>query len=106
MAFKAACTFVCQQVLTEKDGVSSIIRMVELFGLAVPPGKRTERFVAYSNVVAYSFSIFLRRCGSHTVAFSITRPSGEVKTIPVFDKKVIDPARVLEADRAPPLWDK
>jgi len=37
---------------------------------------------------------------SHTVAFSITRPSGEMKTIPVFDNKVIEPGNVPQADRA------
>jgi hypothetical protein len=103
MAFISAFALVCQNVLTEKDGVSSIIRMVELFGLAFQ-GEIGEIDKARLPPIPMCLFAYVRFSSddtdSHTLAFSITRPSGDVKTIPIFDNKVIEPAKIPEADRA------
>lgn len=97
MAFVSASAFICEKVLTEKDEVSSAIRIVEVF--FVPPAiENVSRVVA---MCLYS-SIRLTPDDEepHSVLFTLVRPNGEKRDLPAVANKVIPPARFPDMNKA------
>jgi hypothetical protein len=86
MALISAIAFVCQNILTEADGVSSAIRIVEVFML--PRGAADPERKALPPVgMALYINIRLTADDDspHTITFTLTRPNGESKTLPVME---------------------
>lgn len=101
MAFKSAMAAVCQNVLVERDGVPSLIRIVDLFSVsreivlpidgALPPIPMS----LYINI-----KLSCDDADPHTLEFSLERPDGESKTSTVIDKTPTPPGGIPEADRS------
>ena len=79
MAFVSAFAFVCQNILTEKDDVSTAVRIVEVFFVPKEALDEANKFPA----VGMSLYVHVRFShddeDEHEVAFILTRPSGDAK---------------------------
>ena len=100
MAFVSAIAVTCQQLLIERDGVSSIIRMVEWFG--IPPntplfadGKRPP--------IVLTLFISIRLTSDdedpHSISFELERPNGDLKRQEVMPERILAPPNVPGGDR-------
>jgi hypothetical protein len=71
-----ACT--CEKVLTEPDGVASLIRVVDTYELQAPPSGATES--GLRSAVSFTLFISLKSgdvTGPHEVALLLRQPNGK-----------------------------
>jgi hypothetical protein len=64
----------CERVLTERDGVPSLIRVVDRFTLAVPPGQKPPPFQVFASIILKAG--FMR--GRYTLTIKHRPPSGNI----------------------------
>lgn len=88
--YVAVATF-CEKSLQERDGVHSIIRVIDTVTVVLPQGVTASRDVTVKPVVSYPLFIMLRAGdvrGKRTVSVRLRTPSNEIKN-------VIDPLPVV-----------
>jgi hypothetical protein len=88
-----AAAFVCERVLTERDGVPSFIRVAERFNIAQLPPHITlpEGMPQPQKIVQFSLVIIIKSGdlggGKFNLSLSMTKPNGETspsQDVPVF----------------------
>lgn len=87
--------FTCEKALREADGVTSAIRLVDVFSYASLPNIPLEQQAVAMNVVAAIRSSTLS-LGHHTIRLDLVRPDGERKA----GAEIIDAE--VEAPKFPP----
>ena len=100
MAFVSAVAITCQHVLIERDGVSSIIRMVEWFSVhpttpVLADGKRPP--VVMTLFISVRLTNDDEDC--HSISFELERPNGDLKREEVMPERVLAPSNIPGADR-------
>jgi hypothetical protein len=100
MALKSATSAVCQNILVERDGVPSLIRVVDIF--TVPAALPS----VHGNVLPIPMSLYINIKVSnddeelHTVAFSLERPDGKSVIQTVTESAAAPVGSFPEADRS------
>lgn len=99
MALISAFAFVCQNLLTERDGVSSAIRIVEIFFL--PKVSDEERTLLPPVSMSLYAHIRLTEDDDepHSLHMVLIRPGGERHAIPVFEDRPLQEGKVPNVDR-------
>jgi len=90
MAFISAYAFVCQAFLTEKDGVTSAIRIVDVFYMAPINDATRESLPPIGMALYINVRLTEDDSDSHTLAIDLVRPDGETKRVAAFENKVVE----------------
>jgi hypothetical protein len=81
----AAC--LCEKVLQEQDGVLTIVRVVDMFSVAIPSNlpPDTKPGILLSGLLSFKRSSSGAEGETHQARLTLRSPSGKVKILPVID---------------------
>jgi len=99
MAFMSADCLVCERVLQEADGVSTIIRVVNMFTATPLPGIPIEAIpapICFFATVRFSSDDESK----HTITLTLIRPSGDENERPVLTDQQIPAGKIPEMPRS------
>jgi hypothetical protein len=99
MPLLSSYAFVCQNILTEKDGVSSAIRIVELFFIPkVTDPEALDHLPPATMYLYINLRFTPNESEPHTVSFDLIRPDGETTSHAVMENTVLAPAKYAGLD--------
>lgn len=99
MAFVSAYAFVCQNTLTEHDGVTSAIRIVEIFYLPNLPEEERIKLPPVAMSLYANIRLTADDSDPHTLNLLLVRPDGERHKISVFENRPVQEPKVPILDR-------